>query len=428
MRFLDEGLQPAFDFGPDSRYGRSSSRGATFTKTPPIHADLPDPAGGALERRSPRHGAGLHLHAPGDRRASPPDFQGPHRRDSIASAVDAKTVRVVLRSRYAGWHDLFQRHPAAHALAGQDLTRIWRDRIDESRRRARRSGTARSSSSGSGAGSSSSPQPPLLGTAHGLPRPARHPLLPGLPAAANSLRRRSRVSGRATSPMTFPRDTELIPDLRRIRGVSVRPISDRTVCELPPSPLRPPAGIRRSRSSSSARRSPTQSIGQRSCTEPWAISTRPIRRSTARSSGTRIAPTVPTGTSTAIARLLPAAFSSGPDAGAEPTASTSCAGERLSLRLGAISGVPYRARIARADRAVPSADRYRGNAQLRTPYRLLDQLSSISGDFDIVAFAWIGRQRLTTKDLWLRWRAERSPGYCQRLVTADLEPGRPDTR
>ncbi len=31
-----------------------------------VHADLPHPPGGALERRSPDHGPGLHLHAPGD--------------------------------------------------------------------------------------------------------------------------------------------------------------------------------------------------------------------------------------------------------------------------------------------------------------------------------------------------------------------------
>ncbi len=45
-------------------------------------------------------------------------------------AVDAKTVRVVLRSRYSNWRSLFGNVLPAHALRGEDLTKIWSDRID----------------------------------------------------------------------------------------------------------------------------------------------------------------------------------------------------------------------------------------------------------------------------------------------------------
>jgi peptide/nickel transport system substrate-binding protein len=47
-------------------------------------------------------------------------------------AVDAKTVRVVLRakSRRAGWRGLFPLVLPAHALRGEDLTKVWVDRMD----------------------------------------------------------------------------------------------------------------------------------------------------------------------------------------------------------------------------------------------------------------------------------------------------------
>ena len=45
--------------------------------------------------------------------------------------VDAKTVRVVLRSRYAGWKYFFDVVLPRHALQGEDLTTVWTDRIDK---------------------------------------------------------------------------------------------------------------------------------------------------------------------------------------------------------------------------------------------------------------------------------------------------------
>ncbi len=45
-------------------------------------------------------------------------------------ALDPKTVRVVLRARFAGWRTLFSAVLPRHALAGEDLTTVWTDRID----------------------------------------------------------------------------------------------------------------------------------------------------------------------------------------------------------------------------------------------------------------------------------------------------------
>jgi peptide/nickel transport system substrate-binding protein len=46
------------------------------------------------------------------------------------TAVDAKTVRVVLRSRLAGWRGLFPRVLPSHALRGEDFSTVWLDGIN----------------------------------------------------------------------------------------------------------------------------------------------------------------------------------------------------------------------------------------------------------------------------------------------------------
>ena len=45
-------------------------------------------------------------------------------------AVDRTTATVRLRSRYAGWRRLFSAVLPRHVLAGQDYTRVWQERID----------------------------------------------------------------------------------------------------------------------------------------------------------------------------------------------------------------------------------------------------------------------------------------------------------
>jgi peptide/nickel transport system substrate-binding protein len=45
-------------------------------------------------------------------------------------AVDAKTVRVVFRSNFAGWRDLFHCVLPQHALAGANLEAVWADAVD----------------------------------------------------------------------------------------------------------------------------------------------------------------------------------------------------------------------------------------------------------------------------------------------------------
>jgi len=44
--------------------------------------------------------------------------------------LDAKTVRVVLRTRFAGWRRLFGAVLPAHALQGEHFGSVWKDRVD----------------------------------------------------------------------------------------------------------------------------------------------------------------------------------------------------------------------------------------------------------------------------------------------------------
>ena len=45
--------------------------------------------------------------------------------------IGAKTVRVTLREPFSGWQQLFPNVLPSHVLEGQDLTKIWVDRIDD---------------------------------------------------------------------------------------------------------------------------------------------------------------------------------------------------------------------------------------------------------------------------------------------------------
>ena len=64
------------------------------------------------------------------RRFVAPDSGDIHLQVRSVRVVDAKTVRVVLRSRQAGWRGLFGTVLPRHALASEDLAKIWTDRID----------------------------------------------------------------------------------------------------------------------------------------------------------------------------------------------------------------------------------------------------------------------------------------------------------
>jgi peptide/nickel transport system substrate-binding protein len=67
------------------------------------------------------------------RRHGTPEDRALHAPIRSARAVGAKTLRVVLRSRMAGWRELFGLVLPSHALRRADLTKVWRDGIDNPR-------------------------------------------------------------------------------------------------------------------------------------------------------------------------------------------------------------------------------------------------------------------------------------------------------
>ena len=113
-----------------SRGGRGSSRASTFTTTPPFTLTYHIRPEARWSDGVPVTARGLRLHAPGDPRASRRDDRCAPDEVRSVRAVDSKTVEVVLRSRFADWRELFGIVLPRHALEGEDLANVWTDRID----------------------------------------------------------------------------------------------------------------------------------------------------------------------------------------------------------------------------------------------------------------------------------------------------------
>ncbi len=133
--FAEEVLASAFEVGPDNSYRESLVSDVKHTAEPPFTLTY-------FIRPEARWSDGVPISAA--------DFVFSHRAhvnlarkgalspfqrqivDNVrrVTAVDRKTVKVVLRSRFAGWRGLFANVLPRHALVGQNLQTIWSDRID----------------------------------------------------------------------------------------------------------------------------------------------------------------------------------------------------------------------------------------------------------------------------------------------------------
>jgi peptide/nickel transport system substrate-binding protein len=126
-------LQPAFDVGPGYTFRPRLVSRVAFTRQPPFtltyhirpRAQWSDGTPVTAQDFKFTHQARL------DVRAKLPVYE---RRDESrirsVTAVDAKTVRVVLRSRWSGWRTLFANVLPSHVLRGENLTKIWAHGID----------------------------------------------------------------------------------------------------------------------------------------------------------------------------------------------------------------------------------------------------------------------------------------------------------
>ncbi len=133
--FREEVLASAFDVGRDNTYRESIVSDVDFTTKPPFtltysirpQARWSDGVPISASDFVFTHQAHVSLALKG--------ALNPFRMPQVdlvrrVTAVDRKTIRVVLRSRYAGWRGLFANVLPRHALAGEDLEKTWNDRID----------------------------------------------------------------------------------------------------------------------------------------------------------------------------------------------------------------------------------------------------------------------------------------------------------
>ena len=133
--FAEEVLASAFEVGPDNSYRESLVSKVEYTTEPPFTLTYHIRPEARWSDGVPISAADFvftnQAHVSLDRTGALSPFQ----RQMVenvrrVTAVDRKTVEVVLRSRFAGWRGLFANVLPRHALAGQNLQRIWSDRID----------------------------------------------------------------------------------------------------------------------------------------------------------------------------------------------------------------------------------------------------------------------------------------------------------
>jgi peptide/nickel transport system substrate-binding protein len=131
--WVEEILQAPFEVGPDFTFEESLVSRVDFTRRRPFTLTY-------HIRPEARWSDGVPITAQdfiftlrAIRRHGTPALRELHAPVRSARAVDRKTVRVVLRPRFATWRALFGSILPSHALRGSDLTQVWSDRIDDPR-------------------------------------------------------------------------------------------------------------------------------------------------------------------------------------------------------------------------------------------------------------------------------------------------------
>ena len=122
-------LEAPFDIAPDFTWRARLVSSVNFTKRPPFTLTYHiRPEAHWSDGTSITAGDFVFTHRVILKHGQPDDLN----RTEVRSvhALDAKTVKVVLRERFAGWRGLFGSILPRHALRGEDLTSVWRDRIE----------------------------------------------------------------------------------------------------------------------------------------------------------------------------------------------------------------------------------------------------------------------------------------------------------
>ena len=131
--WAEQVLLKPFDVGPDFTYEESLVSRVDFTRRPPFTLTYHIHPAARWSDGVPITAQDFIFTLQAIRRHSIPQFRQLHSPIRSARAVDRKTLRVVLRSRSASWHDFFGNILPSHALRGSDLAQVWSDRVDNPR-------------------------------------------------------------------------------------------------------------------------------------------------------------------------------------------------------------------------------------------------------------------------------------------------------
>jgi ABC-type transport system substrate-binding protein len=124
-------LYGAFTVGPDLSLRPKLVSDVDFTTRPPFTLTYHIRPEARWSDRVPITARDFVFTDKAIRKYAPPNTDPGHRtRVRSVRELDPKTVRVVLRTRFAGWRYLFPVVLPEHALRGEDLARVWLDRID----------------------------------------------------------------------------------------------------------------------------------------------------------------------------------------------------------------------------------------------------------------------------------------------------------
>ena len=411
-------LTPTFTVAPDFTLKPTLVSSVTYTKQPPFTITYHIRPEARWSDGVPVTGQDfVFTHNAVRRQFAADPGLGIHARVRSIRALDAKTVRVVLRARDAGWRSLFGTVLPRHALRGESLERVWSDRIDNPK-------TGRPIGSG-----------PFLVERFERGKQltlVRNPRYWG-PHVAHLDRLVIRFCQACTAPppaevlaalrqgdvdFTLSRDTGIVPELRRISGTRVLPTPSTGWEHLD---LRIGPGGHPALRSKLVRRALAYGIDRiaivrqlfgeidpryRPSDSAAFLNTNRYYRSSW--SGYRYRPDL-------ARRLLEQA---GCRRGGDGI--YVCAGERLSLRFLTIAGTRLR---ERGLGLIQSQLRQVGVEVVIAfaPGSALFGQILPSGEFDAVSFTWFATDHLAGKDLFGCGGPQNYTGYCQRLVTSDLD-------
>jgi ABC-type transport system substrate-binding protein len=411
-------LEPAFDVGPTYRFRPRLISRATFTSKPPFTLTYhirPEARWSDGVPITARDFVFTHQARSARKAALGEDEKALLDRVRRVSALDAKTVRVVLRSRFAGWRTLFGSVLPSHALLHEDLTKIWTDRIDNPK-------TGKPIGSG-----------PFLLESWERGRQltlVRNPRYWGAhPAYLDRIVIRFQVGG--DDPLDWFRKGELdiawhaflsdavFPALRRERGLKVR-------IELGSGyehfAMRTGPGGHPALRNMLVRRALAYGINRvalvRGVVGVSAPKLRPLDSVVFGAQSSYYRPKWRRyGYRPATARQL--LERAGCRRGADGI--YSCAGERLSLRFVTSAGVPPRERLLSLVQAQLRLSGIEVIPTFSPPAAFLGTILQ-RGDFDVALFGWIFDPNATGKNLIYGCRGrDNYTGYCRRSVTRDLD-------